>query len=64
MIVTPIYGPSREHLGFAKVTRDLTEQRRAEERQRAEQSRLRSLIDQSLTGIAAFQDGRYVHVNP
>jgi PAS domain S-box-containing protein len=30
-VLTPIYSESNEHLGFAKITRDLTEKRRSEE---------------------------------
>ena len=31
VIVTPVYNELKEHIGFAKITRDLTERRRSEE---------------------------------
>ena len=31
IIITPVYNESKKHLGFAKITRDLTEKRRNEE---------------------------------
>ncbi|GAA4343888.1 PAS domain-containing sensor histidine kinase [Flaviaesturariibacter amylovorans] len=31
VILTPLYSPAREHIGYAKITRDLTEKRRSEE---------------------------------
>ena len=31
IILTPVYSDTKEHIGFAKVTRDLTEKRRSEE---------------------------------
>ena len=31
VIITPVYNEAKDHVGFAKVTRDLTEKRRSEE---------------------------------
>ncbi|HZS61649.1 MAG TPA: ATP-binding protein, partial [Gemmatimonadaceae bacterium] len=41
-IITSLHGPSGEHLGFVKVTRDLTERRAAEERRIADAARVAS----------------------
>jgi PAS domain S-box-containing protein len=40
VVITPVLNPSGELMGFAKVTRDLTERRRAEEKLRQSESRL------------------------
>lgn len=53
VIITALYDPSGEVIGFAKVTRDLTERRRAQEEVRASEERLRLLV-QSVTDYALF----------
>ena len=45
------------------TTRDITERRRAEAAARAADATLRSLVEQSLTGIYIIQDGRFRWVN-
>ena len=44
VVVTALRDPAGQLVGFAKVTRDLTEQRRAEEQLRTSEERLRVLI--------------------
>src|SRR5512142_3417258 len=44
-IITALYGPRRSVRGFAKVTRDLTERRIADERLRRSEELFRLLVD-------------------
>ena len=53
VIITPLYEPTGELAGFAKVTRDLTLRRQQEERLRASEERLRLLIE-SVRDYAIF----------
>lgn len=45
VVITPVLSPNGALLGFSKVTRDLTERRRAEERIRDSERTLRLLVD-------------------
>ncbi|SFN57108.1 PAS domain S-box protein [Variovorax sp. OV329] len=45
VVITPVLGPNGALLGFSKVTRDLTERRRAEERVRDSERALRLLVN-------------------
>jgi PAS domain S-box-containing protein len=53
VVITPLYEPTGELAGFAKVTRDLTIRREQEERLRASEERLRLLIE-SVRDYAIF----------
>jgi PAS domain S-box-containing protein len=44
VVITPIYGPDGEHIGFGKVIRDLTEKRMADQELRVSAERLRRSV--------------------
>ncbi|MBX5484251.1 MAG: PAS domain S-box protein [Myxococcaceae bacterium] len=53
VVITPMFDDEGRHVGFVKVTRDLTERRRAEERIRQTEERFRLLVD-SVKDYAIF----------
>ncbi len=53
VVIDPIYGPDHEVIGFSKVTRDLTERKRAEETLRKSEEQFGLLI-QSVIDYAIF----------
>jgi PAS domain S-box-containing protein len=54
VVITPIYDAQRILVGFAKVTRDATERRRAEAEIRRHKGFIEQLISSSTDGILAF----------
>jgi PAS domain S-box-containing protein len=65
VVIDPIRTPSGEIIGFAKVTRDLTERRAAEEALRSSQEQFRLLL-QGVTDYAIYmldKDGRVTNWN-
>ena len=52
VIITAIFDENRKHIGFAKVTRDLTERRIAEEAVRAERSDLERRVEERTAALA------------
>jgi PAS domain S-box-containing protein len=53
VVITPLYGADRTLLGFAKVTRDLTQRREHEETLRLSEERFRLLVE-GVTDYAIF----------
>src|SRR4029077_5504392 len=64
VIITPVRDPTGTLLGFAKVTRDLTERRLTTQRLESSEARLRAFMNHSpsLMFVKDLQ-GRYLYVN-
>jgi PAS domain S-box-containing protein len=65
VVIDPIYSPTGEIVGFAKVTRDVTERKKAQETLRRSEERFRLLV-QGVTDYAIYMldpDGRITNWN-
>jgi len=66
VVIDPIYDPTGKLLGFAKITRDLTDRKMAEETLKQSEQQFRLLV-QSVTDYAIYMlspDGRLTNWNP
>ncbi|MHC8305905.1 hybrid sensor histidine kinase/response regulator [Pseudomonas sp. PB3P13] len=66
VVIDPIVSPTGELLGFAKITRDLTDRKMAEETLKQSEQQFRLLV-QSVTDYAIYMlapDGRLTNWNP
>ncbi|WLG53467.1 PAS domain-containing sensor histidine kinase [Pseudomonas sp. FP1742] len=66
VVIDPIFDPSGKLLGFAKITRDLTDRKMAEEILKQSEQQFRLLV-QSVTDYAIYMlapDGRLTNWNP
>ncbi|MGE5157733.1 MAG: PAS domain S-box protein [Gemmatimonas sp.] len=66
VVIDPIRGPSGEIIGFAKITRDLSERKTAEQQIHQSEEQLRLLLE-GVTDYAVYlldQDGRVTNWNP
>ncbi|MCP1445584.1 PAS domain S-box-containing protein [Pseudomonas sp. GGS8] len=66
VVIDPIFDPSGKLLGFAKITRDLTDRKMAEETLKQSEQQFRLLV-QSVTDYAIYMlapDGRLTNWNP
>lgn len=59
----PMLARGGKYYGRIWYFRDITEKKRGEQQLRESEERFRSLIDQSLVGIALIEDGRFSYVN-
>jgi PAS domain S-box-containing protein len=62
VVIEPIHGAGGEHLGFAKITRDLSEKKHAEEALRRSEERFRLLV-QGVTDYAIYMLDPEGHVS-
>ena len=64
VVITPVRDPAGQLLGFAKVTRDLTERRQTAQRLEASEARLQAFMNHS-DSLMFIKDleGRYLYVN-
>jgi diguanylate cyclase (GGDEF)-like protein/PAS domain S-box-containing protein len=64
VVITPVRDPAGQLLGFAKVTRDLTERRQTTQRLEASEARLQAFMNHS-PSLMFIKDlaGRYLYVN-
>ena len=65
VIITALHDDSGNLRGFSKVTRDITERKRADEQLRESEARLKAIMDNSPAVIfVKDRQGRYLYANP
>lgn len=65
VVITPLFAPDGSLSGYAKVTRDLTERRRAEEALRANEAKLRAVMEHAADGIVTTDENAIIQsINP
>ncbi len=65
VVITPLYDPAGQHVGFAKVTRDLTDRRQAELKQRQAEEMLAATLYSIGDGVLATDEkARITIINP
>lgn len=62
--IRPLHDDDGQLRGYAKITRDLTEQRRARRAVEEAEEICRALTENAAVGIIMMQDGRFVYMNP
>jgi PAS domain S-box-containing protein len=65
VVITPLFAPDGSLTGYAKVTRDLTERRQAEETLRANEAKLRAIMEHAADGIVTTDENGFIQsINP
>lgn len=64
VIITPLFDDAGQHFGYAKVTRDISEKKLAEQSLRQSEEQFRRVFNDAATGIAIMDlSGRFIDAN-